>query len=181
MRPGSVMPTGVERVFGHEEVIVTKTDRKGRIIYANNVFTRVSGYSESESLGQPHSLIRHPDMPRCVFKLLWDTIEDGHEIFAYIVNLAQDGASFWVFAHVTPSFGADGQIVGYHSNRRSPAKDAVREVQALYTRLLAEEKRHRRPADAIEASTGLLTEFLAEQGMSYDEFVWSLANRRAAA
>jgi hypothetical protein len=82
---------------------------------------------------------------------------------------------------VTPSFGATGQIVGYHSNRRSPAKDAVREVQALYSRLLAEERKHSRPADAMEASTRLLNDYLAEQGISYDEFVWSLANRRAAA
>ncbi|HMO11052.1 MAG TPA: PAS domain-containing protein, partial [Actinotalea sp.] len=117
MRPSSVMPTGVERTFGADEIIVSKTDPKGRITYANQVFLRVSGYREDEVVGQPHSIVRHPDMPRAVFALLWETIQAGREIFAYINNLAADGAHYWVFAHVTTS-RAGGALVGYHSNRR---------------------------------------------------------------
>ncbi|MBL8654295.1 MAG: PAS domain-containing protein, partial [Alphaproteobacteria bacterium] len=70
----SYTPTGRERHFGKDEVIVSKTDPKGKITYGNDVFERMAGYSEAEYLGAPHSILRHPDMPRCVFKLLWDRI-----------------------------------------------------------------------------------------------------------
>ena len=87
----TIKPTGVERFFDDDDIIVSKTDLKGKITYANRVFSQVSGYTEPELIGQPHNLIRHPDMPRCVFKLLWDTVQDGREIFAYVVNLCKGG------------------------------------------------------------------------------------------
>src|ERR1017187_6768808 len=91
MNTGSFPLTGKERFFGEEEIFVSKTDLKGHITYANEVFLRVAGYDEEEVLGQPHSMIRHPAMPRCVFKLLWDQIQVGREIFAYVVNRAKTG------------------------------------------------------------------------------------------
>lgn len=177
MRATRVQPTGVERTFGEDEIIVSKTDRRGVITYANDVFLRISAYQEADVVGQPHNIIRHPDMPRCVFKLLWDTLAERREIFAYVLNLAADGAHYWVLAHVTPSFDAAGQVIGYHSNRRSAHRSAVAEVNDLYARLRAEEQRHARPADAIEASWRLLHDVLAERGQSYEEFVWDLTNR----
>lgn len=78
-KPSGILPSGRERHFKPEELIVSKTDLKGRITYANEVFLRLSDYSEKEVLGQPHSLIRHPDMPRCIFKLLWDRIRRGRK------------------------------------------------------------------------------------------------------
>lgn len=173
MRPSAIVPTGVERTFGVDEIIVSKTDPQGRITYANPVFTRVSAYSESELVGKPHSIVRHPEMPRVVFKLLWDTIGAGREIFAYINNLAADGAHYWVLAHVTPSY-LDGRLVGYHSNRRLPDRGAVGQADALYRTLLAEERRHAKPADAMAASGALLEAHLAARGQDYEEFVWSL-------
>nr|WP_291795650.1 PAS domain-containing protein [Cellulomonas sp.] len=157
--------------------MVSKTDDKGRITYANSVFLRVSGYDEAEVMGQPHSLIRHPDMPRAVFKLMWDTIQGGQEMFAYVNNLAADGAHYWVFAHITPSRASADARAGYHSNRRSPGRGAVREIDSLYGRLRAEERRQSRPADAIAASGLLLANELATAGLTYDEYVWSLVER----
>ena len=93
-------PTGRERMFGEDEIIVSKTDLQGKITYANSVFLRVVGYAEEDVLGQPHSMIRHPGMPRAVFKLLWETIAGGREIFAYVKNMARDGDHYSVFAHV---------------------------------------------------------------------------------
>ena len=180
MRRPDVRPTGRERQFGADELIVTKTDLRGVLTYTNDVFLRVSAYPESEMLGQPHNMIRHPDMPRCVFKLLWDRIRAGKEIFAYVVNLAGDGAHYWVFAHVTPSLDARGSVVGYHSSRRVPDRSAVDEVRALYAVLVAEERRHSRSADAVEASSALLEQTLAARGLTYDEWVWSLAGRGEA-
>ena len=108
MKATQVRPTGTERTFGEDEIIVTKTDLRGVLTYANDVFLRISALTEDEAIGQPHSLIRHPDMPRAVFKLLWDTLKERKELFAYVVNLASDGAHYWVLAHVTPSFDAGG-------------------------------------------------------------------------
>ncbi len=170
-----IKPNGVEVGFGQEELIVSKTDRRGIITYANDVFQRVSGYSEAELLGQPHNLIRHPEMPRCVFRLLWETLEAGREIFAYVVNLSRYGRHYWVFAHVTPSFDRSGNIVGYHSNRRVPDADALVKVKSLYATLLAEEARCSDPRMAIEASTRLLTNLLQKNNLDYSQFVFSLS------
>ncbi|MBB3677757.1 PAS domain-containing protein [Modestobacter versicolor] len=177
-RPGrqSVRPTGVERTFAADELIVSKTDTRGVITYANDVFLRVSGYGLEQVMGQPHNLIRHPDMPKAVFRLLWDTLAAGHELFAYIDNLAADGANYWVLAHVTPSYGPDGTVVGYHSNRRSPSPRAIARVRPLYAQLLAEERRHGNGRAAVEASSRLLDQLVAQQAASYEEFIWSVVS-----
>lgn len=175
-----IEPTGVERTFGDDEIIVSKTDTRGRLTYVNDLFVEISGYPESELIGKPHNIIRHPDMPRSVFKLLWDTIANGSELFAYIVNLSSNGDHYWVLAHVTPTIGPAGQIVGYHSNRRTASRLALDRIEPVYRRLLDEERRHHRPVDAITASSALLDELLAERGCSYDEFVWSLDSTEEA-
>jgi hypothetical protein len=138
------------------------------------VFLRVSAYTRDEVIGQPHNLIRHPEMPRAVFALLWDTLARGQELFAYIDNLAADGASYWVLAHVTPSYDAGGRVVGYHSNRRRPAPRAVDRLRPLYRQLLAEERRHPTARAAVDASSALLGELVAAQAPSYEDFIWSV-------
>lgn len=168
-----VRPTGVERTFGREEVIVSKTDLVGNITYANEVFCRVAGYHRNELVGANHNLIRHPDMPRCVFKLLWDTIADGREIFAYVKNLARDGAHYWVLAHVTPTFDARGQIVGYHSNRRCPDRKPVEFFDGLYRQLKQVEDQHADRREGLTASFAATLSTLNQLGISYDELVFA--------
>jgi PAS domain S-box-containing protein len=169
-----VRPTGEERSFSAEELIVSKTDPRGVITYANDVFLRVGAYSLDEVVGQPHNLIRHPDMPRAVFALLWDTLAARQELFAYINNLAADGANYWVLAQVTPSYGADGSVVGYHSNRRRPSRRALDRIRPLYETLLAEERRHPTARAAVAASSALLDRLVAEHAASYEDFVWTV-------
>lgn len=169
-----VAPTGKARSFATHELIVSKTDLKGRITYANDVFLRVSGYTLDEVMGQPHRLIRHPEMPRGIFRLLWQRLEAGKEVFAFINNLAKNGDHYWVLAHVTPSFDLNGRVIGYHSNRRVPAAQGIARSVEDHRLLLAEERRHSRAADAAEASMRLLEATLADRGMTYDEYVWSL-------
>lgn len=164
--------TGVGRFFDDDELIVTKTDLKGRITYCNDVFIRLASFSEQESLGQPHSIIRHPDMPRCVFGLLWDTIQAGQEIFAYVVNRSKNGDHYWVNAHVTPSHDSAGKIIGYHSNRRVPDRNIVdKAIIPLYRDLLAEEQRHANRKDGQQAGTEMVVKLLQDSNMQYDEFV----------
>lgn len=177
----SIQPTGIERFFAEDEIIVSKTDQHGKISYVNDVFIRVSGFPESELIGAPHSLIRHPQMPRGIFKLLWETIQQRREIFAYVMNLTRTGDHYWVLAHVTPTFGSRGDIVGYHSNRRVPSREGLNRILPLYDRMLAEERRHERKPDAAQASLKVLEQALAELGQDYDEFVWSTENQVGAA
>lgn len=174
--------TGVERIFGDDEIIVSKTDLKGRLTYTNDVFLRLASYTEEQVIGQPHSMIRHPDMPRCIFKLLWDTIQAGKEIFAYVVNRSANGDHYWVLAHVTPSRDKDGTIVGYHSNRRTADRHILETVIIpLYKQLLQEEQSHANAKDGMNAAYETLTNLLAEKGLSYNEFIFSLLNSQPAA
>ena len=173
-------PTGVERTFGADDLIVSKTNLKGIITYANATFAHVARYSEDQLLGQPHSIVRHPDMPRAVFRLLWDVIGTGGEVFAYVKNLAADGAHYWVLAHVTPSYGPDGSITGYHSSRRCPDRSAIATIEPVYAMLRTTEQRQGTPTAAIDASIALLTTMLAERKQTYEEFLWSIATAAVA-
>ncbi|NPA29237.1 MAG: PAS domain-containing protein [Epsilonproteobacteria bacterium] len=162
-------PTGVERFLQEDDFIVSKTDLKGRIIYGNKIFIKMSGYEESELLGAPHSILRHPDMPKIVFKLLWERIQNRQEIFAYVKNLCKDGGHYWVLANVTATTAPDGSIRDYHSVRRKPSAKALEVIPNLYSQLLNAER-----SGGMEASGKLLNDILSKQGVSYDEFVLGL-------
>jgi PAS domain S-box-containing protein len=173
----TIPPTGVERTFDPSDIIVSMTDTTGVITYANRVFCDVAGYDERELIGQQHNIVRHPAMPRCVFKYLWDTISTGREIFAYVINQAKNGDHYWVFAHVTPSYGpTGGEIIGYHSVRRVPGLGARDTVAGLYEAILEEEKKHASPKEGMDAGLALLVSVLEEKGMSYDELIFTLIN-----
>lgn len=159
----------MELSFNDNEIIVSKTDLKGRITYGNEVFIKLSGYEERELLGKPHNIIRHKEMPKCIFKLLWERIQNGKEIFAYVVNQAKNGDHYWVFANVTPSFDNNGKIIGYYSVRRKPKSDALKTIEALYATLLNAEK-----SGGVNASVKYLEETLLSKGKNYDEFILSL-------
>jgi PAS domain S-box-containing protein len=165
-----ITPTSVEKVMRDDDFIVSKTDLKGRITYGNRIFIEFSGYTEMELLGTQHNIIRHPDMPRAVFKLLWDTIQAGNECFAYVKNMAKDGSFYWVFANVTPERASGGNIVGYYSVRRKPKASGIQTMTDVYRAMLEAEQRAG-ARDAIAAGTKLLTDLMAEKGMSYDELV----------
>jgi len=162
-------PTNQEIFFPEGEFIVSKTDLKGRITYGNELFIKMSGYDEEELLGAPHSILRHPSMPKAVFKLLWDTISKGDEIFAFVNNLAKSGANYWVQAQVTPSYDDSGRIIAYHSVRRRPKKESVALISKIYEEMLKIEK-----TSGVDASFNYLANILASKGVSYDELILSL-------
>jgi len=167
--------TGVEQFFDEDELIVSKTDLTGKLTYTNDVFLRIAGYSEQECKGQPHNMIRHPHMPRSVFALLWETIQSGREIFAYVMNRCKNGDHYWVIAHVTPSRSNAGDIIGYHSTRRVPERSIIdTKIRPLYDQLLAEETRHSNNKTARDAGVKMFRNILQEQDMEYDEFIAAL-------
>ena len=164
--------TGVERTFSVDEIIVSKTDCQGRITYANDIFLRISGYTEAELLGKPHNLIRHPNMPRVVFKLVWDNIQAGHEVFGYVLNRCKNGDHYWVFAHVTPNFDADGHITGYHSCRRAPRPGIIDQIAPVYAQLAEVERQAGHTAEAMAKSGALIEDLYRKLGYgSYEEFI----------
>jgi PAS domain S-box-containing protein len=170
MKP-QITPRDAERSLGDEDFIVSKTDPKGRILYANRIFISLAGYTESELLGVQHNIIRHPDMPRAVFKLLWDTIAAGQEFIGYVKNMSKDGSYYWVLATVTPDFDTQRQVVGYTSVRRKPRQSAVATATMLYREMLAAE-RATGTRDAMIAGAGVLQQ--AMKGKSYEQFVLAL-------
>jgi len=174
MARADVLPTGKEVFFDESDIIVSKTDLKGKITYANDVFLSIAGYSESEVVGAPHNMIRHPEMPRTVFELLWGELKTGREIFAYVKNMTKAGDHYWVLAHVTPSRGESGSIVGYHSNRRVPQRDAIGKVDALYRSMRVAEQTAPGPREALLAGRSVLDKALASAGKPYNSFVFAL-------
>lgn len=167
-----VTPTTREKELPDDQIIVSKTDLKGKITYGNEIFIDLSGYEEEELLGSPHNMIRHPDMPKLIFKLLWEEVQNGREINAYVKNLSKDGSFYWVFANVTPSFDLNGKIVGYYSVRRHPNRHAIDVIiTSLYREMVIAEK-----TGGVTASQKILDDLLKEKGLSYEELIISVEN-----
>jgi PAS domain S-box-containing protein len=168
-----VTPTQKEHVMREDDFIVSKTNPKGIITYCNRIFIEFSGYTEEELLGTQHNIIRHPDMPRSVFKLLWDTVVEKKEIFAYVKNMSKDGSYYWVFANITASVDFTGKIIGYYSVRRKPKQRAVKICEPVYKEMCAIEQRVG-TKDGMQASTDYLLNILAKEKISYEKFVLSI-------
>ena len=152
-----------------DDFIVSKTDTKGRITYVNRIFMDLAEYSEAELLGKPHKIVRHPKMPRVIFKLLWERIQNKEEIFAYVINKTKNNNEYWVLANVTASLDDYGNIVGYYSVRRKPNPKALEIIEPLYEKMLEAEK-----SGGMDASMKILQDLLKEEGASYDEFIISI-------
>lgn len=130
--------TEEETSFPDGCLITSRTDLEGIITHANNAFVQLSGWSREEIIGQPHEILRHPDMPKAAFADLWQTVQNGQKWHGYVKNLRKDGGFYWVYATVIPSI-RNGQVVGYTSVRRKPARTKVEEMQTLYAQMLGAE------------------------------------------
>lgn len=169
----TITPRNVEKVLPENSYIVSKTDLKGRLVYANPIFMEMAGYTEDELLDVQHNIIRHPDMPRGIFKLLWDTVSQGNEFFVYVINLSKDGSYYWVFANITPDRDAQGNITGYLSVRRKPKPEAIEVVKPIYKAMVDLERKHG-AKDGMTHSIQFLLDALEQQGVSYEEFILTI-------
>ncbi|MFD0669804.1 methyl-accepting chemotaxis protein [Ramlibacter sp. MAHUQ-53] len=129
--------SGNEYVYPDGLTLVSTTDLKSRITYCNPAFIEVSGYEREELLGQPHNMIRHPDMPAEAFRDLWATIQSGKPWSAMVKNRRKNGDHYWVVANVTP-IQSDGHVSGYMSVRTKPTREQVQAAEALYARMRGE-------------------------------------------
>lgn len=162
-----------EVLLAADDLIISKTDLKGRITYANRTFMRIAGFDEEQLLDRPHNLIRHPDMPKGVFKFLWQELKQGHEFFGFVKNYTSDHGYYWVFANITPDFDSNGNVQGYFSVRRRPNPDAIPVVESIYQKMLQIEQRHSK-AEACGHSLAFLNQLLQGKGISYERFVMQL-------
>jgi len=161
--------TDKEKKLDDNDFIVSKTDKKGKIIYCNEIFTKMSGYEASDLIGANHNLIRHPDMPKIAFKIAWDLIQKNKEFFGFVKNLSKDGTYYWVFAYITADVDSDNNIISYTSIRRKPPQSAIDIIVPVYKLLVDAEK-----SGGVESSKRLLSDFLAEKKLSYDELMMAL-------
>ncbi|MEA1955250.1 MAG: PAS domain-containing protein [Campylobacterota bacterium] len=158
-----------ELSFSEDQIIVSKTDTKGKITYCNDIFIMMSGYKENELLSKSHNILRHRDMPKIIFQLLWQTVQSGEEINAYVKNKTKDGNYYWVFANVTPSMDNNNNIIGYFSVRRKPSSEALRVIEPLYRELLRIEN-----TQGVTGSHNYLMNILDKKEVSYEEFIISI-------
>jgi len=152
-------PIDEEIKLDPKKYIISETDAKGKITYANDYFMKVSGYSQEELIGKAHNIVRHPDMPKVVFKLLWQTITQGKNINAVVKNMAKDGRYYWIFTEFEARKNDDGEIIGYRADRKSISHHILEIIAELYSELLAIEQK-----DGVDASEKYLVEFLKEKG-----------------
>jgi PAS domain S-box-containing protein len=162
------IPLNEEIKLDPTRTIMSKTDKKGIIEYANDYFMEISGYKEWELMGQPHNVIRHPDMPKAVFKILWDRINNGIPTYALVKNLAKDGRYYWVIAHFLP-VSKNGEIVNHYAKRKAVPDEVKGEISDLYQILLELEK-----SGGMEAAEAYLHSYLEDNGMSYDDFIFDI-------
>ncbi|WP_345975635.1 PAS domain-containing protein [Sulfurimonas sp. HSL3-7] len=170
------MPTPVDQEIklDPKRYIVSKTDAKGIIEYGNDYFVEISGYKESELIGKPHNIVRHPDMPKVAFKLMWEHISKGDNFVAIVKNMAKDGRYYWVFTEFEPKVDAlTNEITGYTAFRKAAPKKAVDTIAPIYKKLLEIEEE-----GGVEASEKHFKGLFEEKGMTYDEFVNDLVGNK---
>lgn len=161
-----------ERQLNQSDFIVSKTDLKGVITYANPTFLSISGYTMSELLGANHNIIRHPDMPRAIFTFIWEQLGRGKAVYAYVKNLTKDGSFYWTFAYIAPDYNAKGDIIGYHSERRAPNPKAITDITILYNRLKKLEIEYN-----VEKALDYLHSKVSQGHSSYENYMYTLQNQ----
>jgi len=122
----------MEHVLKDTDFLVSQTNSKGKILFANEDFCNIAGYTLDELIGKPHSIVRHPDMPKAAFKDLWDTIERGKVWTGYVKNRTKNGDYYWVYATVYSNIACGDGVGGYMSCRRKASVDEIKAAEALY-------------------------------------------------
>lgn len=162
--------SGKEIKLNKMKSILSRTDLKGNIEYCNKYFIEISGYTEHELIGSPHSIIRHPDMPKIIFEMMWDRLKQHKDILAVVKNRAKNGDHYWVTTLFETKYNTiDKRPEGYLALRRAAPENAIKHITPLYKKLLEIEKQ-----EGVGASKAYLLEFLAKQNKDYDTYVHDL-------
>jgi len=154
--------TGQEIILKSHETIQSRTDLRGVITYANPTMCKISGYTREELVGSPHSILRHPFMPRSIYYVLWETIKAGREFYGYVDNRAKAGDNYWVITYVAPHYNAQKEHDGYSSVRRAPLRERLPEWKEIYDKISQVESKYDRK-DQCEAGKDWLMNYLAKK------------------
>ncbi len=146
--------------------LVSKTDQNGTIKYCNENFVNISGYEEHELVGQPHNIIRHPDMPKVIFKILWDNISNGKDFHAVVKNMAKSGRYYWVITQFEIIKNSNGVITGFIGRRKSVSENVARTFDKLYVKLKRIEEQVN-----VEAAEDYFNGYLDDQKKTYQEYL----------
>lgn len=119
--------------------MITETDSEGVITYVNRKFVQMSGYAKDELIGFSHNIMRHPDMPKVIFKEMWKQIKQGEPWKGYIKNLRKDGSHYWVVVFITPKHNHEGDLCGYIAAREMPGPKTLETVKAKYAEYKSQE------------------------------------------
>jgi len=181
----NVTPLGEEKLFGlsykptpsdreldwdKSKILLSKTDAKGNILYANEGFVDVTGYDDFEVMDKPHNIIRHPDMPKVIFKLMWEDIRKGKNFHGILKNMSKTGRYFWVVTDFKTLYDEDDSIKSFIGKQKSISDKIVNEfIEPLYKKLLQIEK-----STGVDASENYLMGFLEERGYNYVEYIENL-------
>ena len=164
-------PIDKEILLDDTKIIMSKTDAKGFIEYANDYFMQICGYDEWELMAENHNVIRHPDMPRVVFKLLWERLHKGENIHALVKNLAKDGSYYWVITNFETRYDENGEIIAHFSRRKKPPRYAIDAIIPIYKKLVELEEE-----GGMKASEEFLLQYLEDGKHTYDSFILSVLN-----
>lgn len=159
-------PIDKEVAWDKKQLIMTKTDRFGNIEYANEGFVNVSGYEDYELMAKPHNVIRHPDMPKVIFKILWENLKAGRNFHAVVKNMAKSGRYYWMVTDFEISRDKNNEIANFLAKRKAVPEEALQKIKPLYERLLQIEV-----SSGVDASEKYLIGFLQEKKMTYEEFI----------
>ncbi len=163
-------PIDNEIKLSDKQYIVSRTDSLGVIEYGNDYFHEISGYSEAELIGKPHNIVRHPDMPKVLFKMMWERINKGKNIKAIVKNLAKDGSFYWIVTAFESKIDpVTNRIISHTAFGRHVPQKAINAIAPIYKKLLEIEKEH-----SVQASEKYLLEFLETDNTTYDEYVEKL-------
>ncbi len=165
------IPIDKEIKLDPSRVIMSKTNPMGIIEYANDYFMEICGYEEYELMGQPHNIIRHPDMPKIIFKLLWERLNEGKNIHALVKNFSKDGRYYWILTNFETKYNDEGDIISHFAKRKAAPGNAIYQIEKLYKTLLAIEQR-KNPEIAEKYFNGLLE----DRKQTYDEFILDVLN-----
>lgn len=168
-------PIDEEVIWDKRSTLMSRTNKHGHIMASNEAFQEVSGYTEAELYNQPHSLIRHPDMPKVVFKILWENLKGRQNFHAIIKNLSKSGKYYWVITNFEIIRNEKDEITAFVSYRKALPKSLINEhIAPLYERLLKIEK-----ANGMEVSERYFKGFLEDRKTTYDKFIRTLLKENA--
>lgn len=161
-------PTPIDEMIelDKERYLISSTDTRGIITSVNPYFQSVSGYTTGELIGSPHNIVRHPDMPRVIFKMMWDRIKSGKNMAAVVKNLSKDGRYYWVVTDFQVQTDSKGEISGFTAFRRAADKDTINTIVPIYEKIIEAEQ-----IGGIEAGEHELNMILKQKSMSYSDFL----------